>query len=117
MNQWLEALKSQQKTRNGYSALKLEFMELHLAVKNKFRDYLCEADAVIKIENHPLSKMMTAKHNVENLGKGTDLSDLNFTTRENRIKLDMPDIEIQLVKSTLSRKRNIYILSALEAAA
>ena len=54
-------LKTTERTIKGYSSMKLEFQALHLAVTQKFKDYLYGSRAIIKTDNHPLSRIRVAK--------------------------------------------------------
>ena len=72
-------LKAQEKTMKNYSSMKIEFLALHWAITKKFRDYLYGTEFVVKTDNHPLSKMMTAKQTAADMGKLAELADFNFT--------------------------------------
>ena len=58
--------------------MKLEFQALHWAVTQKFKDYLYGSRAIIKTDNHPLSRIRVAKKTAADMGKLAELADYNF---------------------------------------
>ena len=72
-------LRKHEKTMKSLSSMKLEFLALHWAVTNKFKDYLYGSQFVIKTDNHPLTRIMSAKKTAADMSKIADLSDYTFT--------------------------------------
>lgn len=71
-------LRVSEKTIKGYSSMKLEFLGLHWAVTHKFKDYLYGSKFTIKTDNHPLSRIKTAKRTVADASKLAELADYDF---------------------------------------
>jgi transposase InsO family protein len=71
-------LKLSERTIKDYSSMKLEFQALHWAVTQKLKDYLYGSRFIIKTDNHPLSKIKTAKKTAADMGKLADLADFDF---------------------------------------
>ena len=71
-------LRKHEKSMRSYSSMKLEFLGLHWAVTQKFREYLYGSNFKILTDNHPLSRIMKSKQTAADLSKLADLSDFNF---------------------------------------
>ena len=62
----------------SYSSMKLEFLDLHWAVSQKFREYLYDSKFQILTVNHPFSRNMKFKQTAADLSKLADFSGFNL---------------------------------------
>ena len=71
-------LRNHEKNMTSYSSFKLEFLALHWAITRKFKDYLYGSKFTVKTDNHPLTKILTAKKTAADMSKLADLSEYDF---------------------------------------
>lgn len=72
------ALKPHERGMKDYSSLKLEFLALHWAVTQKFKEYLYGSTFTVYTDNNPLSYVLKTKRSAVNMRWLSQLADFNF---------------------------------------